>query len=322
MYSLTFSDQEVAAMDGTVLICDYSVFEREKIKQILQRRGNFDIAEASSYSQYHAIISRIEKPCLILMDLAFPAEKDGLTVLTELRESELFKDVPVVVISKLNTPELKKQALKLSVDDYILKPYPPQRLEDSIASFIIPKREFVYKTDTIRDITMTFEEFLTREFNISSRLNAPLSFLILTSINLKIPEDTSTGAIGEQLSGICTQFTDIIRQCLRSTDSVFLNGGREIIIILPGTDHPGAQTVREKINSLLKEALSSASIKPSEVFYPVAVTYPQDGASFQLLMEAAFKKIADKEMLDKITSIPIDTRNLARKRYNQFRRWF
>lgn len=310
-------------MDGTVLILDYSAFEREKIKHILQRKGRFNIVEASAYSEYSKMLNSIGKPCLIIMDLAFPTDKDGFEILEELKRNTFFKDVPVIVITKSDSPEHKKQACKLSVKDYILKPYSPKRLEDSIASFVIPKKEFHYNIEKIKDITMTFEEYLAREFKISNRLHAPLSFILLTPVNLKGQDGTPPDdAMLEQLSALCAQSAEMIRRSLRTTDSVFLNGEVDIIIVLPGTGHAGAQTVSKKICSLLQEVPDWLPLKFSDIYYPAIVTYPQDGVSFQALMEVAFKKIADKEMLDKITSIPVGTRNLARKRYNQFRRWF
>ena len=111
------------------------------------------------------------------------------------------------------------------------------------------------------------------------------------------------------------------REALRLTDTIVMNGNRDIIIVLPGTDEIGARLVCEKIVKLLDPEFKRLSIDISQRVYPVYVTFPDDGNSLQQLMATAFKKVSDKEMLEKITSIPTDARKYADKSYNRYKRW-
>ena len=91
--------------------------------------------------------------------------------------------------------------------------------------------------------------------------------------------------------------------------------------MLPCTDEVGAQLVSEKIKKSMDSEFSKMNVDRNEYIYPVYVTFPKDGKSFQQLMQKAFKRISDKEMLERIVSIPTDTRRYADKSYNRYRRW-
>lgn len=65
-------------------------------------------------------------PTVILQDLVMP-EIDGLELVRRYREDERFQDVPVIVLSTKEEPEVKAEAFALGANDYIVKL--PDRLE-------------------------------------------------------------------------------------------------------------------------------------------------------------------------------------------------
>jgi hypothetical protein len=112
------------------------------------------------------------------------------------------------------------------------------------------------------------------------------------------------------------------KDALRATDTIVINHDRDIIIVLPCTDEAGARLVCDKITSQMEPEFEKICSDRNKYIYPVKVTYPQDGDSFQMLMETAFKKVSDKEILEKIVSISTDTRKYADKSYNRYKKWF
>jgi len=66
------------------------------------------------------------KPTVILLDLLMPA-MDGLTLLREMRTMTSLKDVPVIVLSGEDEPEVKREAFELGANDYLVKL--PSRVE-------------------------------------------------------------------------------------------------------------------------------------------------------------------------------------------------
>ncbi len=60
-------------------------------------------------------------PSLILLDIMLP-EKDGLTILEELRKNERTKNIPIILITAKSSEYDKIKGLDLGADDYITKP--------------------------------------------------------------------------------------------------------------------------------------------------------------------------------------------------------
>ena len=71
-------------------------------------------------------------PNIILLDLIMP-KKDGFEVLRDLKLSEKFKNIPVIVTSNLAQPEDKQKALAMGANEYIVKSdVPIQGIVDKI----------------------------------------------------------------------------------------------------------------------------------------------------------------------------------------------
>lgn len=308
------------AMDGTVLLLDYSSYERQKIRHILEKAGRFEVIEAGDIRQFRLLDLDIMDLKLIIMDLAFPSESDGLDVLRKIRASAA-GSTPVIIITQADKPELKAEAVKLSVRDYIKKPYQVKRLEASIKSIVRTKTDFYYDTGLIDDIVMPFDSYIDREIKFAKRTGTPLSLVLITTLQLDNSQDPERTVSASSRASVYAAAVKTAKEALRSTDTIALNGDRDIIIVLPCTDEAGAQLVCEKIINLLEPEFRKLSIDKNMYIYPVYVTLPRDGESFQQLMQKAFKKVSDKEMLEKIVSIPTDTRNYANRSYSRHRWW-
>lgn len=308
-------------MDGNVIIMDYSSYERQKIRHILDKIGSFNIVEVGSISQFRLLDLEETDPKLILLDLAIPAENDGFEALKIIRSSEN-SEVPVIIVTRSDKHELKTQSLKYTVNDYIVKPYQVKRLESSIRSIVRISSSFHYDTAEIEEIKMSFDDYTSREIKFSKRTKSPLSFILITALQLQ------TAAEGEMLFGhkntaaIHAIALQKARESLRATDLIVMGNDLDIIIVLPSTNEAGAQLVCEKIRTRMEPEFIKINANKNEYVYPVFVTFPKDGDSFQMLMETAFKKVSDKEMLEKMVSIPTGTRKYADKSYNKYKKWF
>lgn len=60
------------------------------------------------------------QPDVLLLDLLMPV-RDGFSVLSELKQNETWKKLPVIVASNLSQPDDIVRATKLGADDYIIK---------------------------------------------------------------------------------------------------------------------------------------------------------------------------------------------------------
>ena len=71
------------------------------------------------------------RPDAIVLDIMMP-KKDGLTALRELREAPDTASTPVVIISALASPADRKRGFDAGADEYLVKPFSPERLSQVI----------------------------------------------------------------------------------------------------------------------------------------------------------------------------------------------
>ena len=62
------------------------------------------------------------RPELVVLDVMLPG-KDGVTLLKLMKESEEFRDIPVIMATAKGTEYDKIQSLDLGADDYLVKPF-------------------------------------------------------------------------------------------------------------------------------------------------------------------------------------------------------
>ncbi len=66
-------------------------------------------------------------PDLILTDLQMP-NLDGMELISRLKESGYFSDIPVIVLSSKDSSDDRVKCLRLGAEDYIMKPFNPEEL--------------------------------------------------------------------------------------------------------------------------------------------------------------------------------------------------
>ena len=84
----------------------------------------------------HAIDKIIEnKPKLVILDIMMPGI-DGFTLLKQIKDDSVLKDIPVIVISGKMFPPEKKQALNLGAVAFFTKPTRGAELVEEIKKHI------------------------------------------------------------------------------------------------------------------------------------------------------------------------------------------
>lgn len=90
----------------------------------------FAFAGAQNFDQGQKLLAK-SKPDLILLDLLLPSKAKwiptdlnsalGLEILSGLKTNPQTKDIPVIVLTNLDEPEIAAEAKKRGADDYIIK---------------------------------------------------------------------------------------------------------------------------------------------------------------------------------------------------------
>jgi len=92
-----------------------------------------DGEEALQYLHQAGVFTQAPRPDLILLDMQLP-KKDGRQVLSEIRQDEQLKDIPVIVLTASAVMRAVLEGQRLRVDGYMTKPVSWQQFVDVVKS--------------------------------------------------------------------------------------------------------------------------------------------------------------------------------------------
>ena len=102
----------------------YCIEDDENIRELIVYTLSSTGFECCGLSNANEFYTQLHKtlPALILLDIMLP-EKDGLTILKEIKQSSKTKNIPVILITAKTSEFDKVKGLDLGADDYIAKPF-------------------------------------------------------------------------------------------------------------------------------------------------------------------------------------------------------
>lgn len=101
-----------------VLIADDEEIERRAIRKILEDQSDLEVLEAENGIEVLALVGRV-KVTVAILDIKMPG-LDGIAVAERLRQDH--PDVAVVFLTAYDQFDYARSALRLQVDDFLLKP--------------------------------------------------------------------------------------------------------------------------------------------------------------------------------------------------------
>ena len=118
---------------GKILVVDDEVYLLQILDFSLGAEG-YDVVTAEDGEQ--AINkAKSEQPDLIVLDIMMP-KVDGYEACRKLKQDPSMKDVPVILLTAKGRDIDRKLGLEVGADDYITKPFSPNKLLEKIGSFL------------------------------------------------------------------------------------------------------------------------------------------------------------------------------------------
>lgn len=126
--------REAAAVKRTIVVADDSITTRALEESILQAAG-YRVLTAADGAEAWRLVR--EHGCdLVVSDVEMP-RMDGFQLCEAIRASKRFSELPVVLVTALESPQDRARGLEVGADAYIPKSsFDQQRLLDSIARLI------------------------------------------------------------------------------------------------------------------------------------------------------------------------------------------
>ena len=236
------------AKKGRILIVDDAMENIQILHQALQDEHDVLFAMNGAKALH---IAQNQLPDLILLDAMMP-DMDGYAVCAALRSSAVTRDIPIIFVTALKTPEDETRALDAGAADFISKPVNAAVVRARVRTQLTVKRQ----SDVLRELTLTdgltgvanrraFDETLDAEWRRCARAQVPMSLIMVDIDHFKNFNDF----YGHQAGDACLQQAGqaMKRAAMRPQDLVARYGGEEFAILLPHLDIVGAESVARKV---------------------------------------------------------------------------
>jgi DNA-binding NtrC family response regulator len=172
----------------TILIVDDEPAARYGLRRALE--GRYRVVEADSAEAGGDALSR-ERPDLVLLDVVLPGQT-GISFLQWIREQG--NDVPVLMVSALDTAKTAVEALQLGAADYLVKGFELEELRQRVANLL--------KLATLEKENDSLRRWLTSEGQFGQMLGRGAEMRRAFEIADRVaPTDSTVLILGESGTG-------------------------------------------------------------------------------------------------------------------------
>jgi diguanylate cyclase (GGDEF)-like protein len=279
------------ALNGRILVVDDAMENVQILNGALQDEHEVLFALSGEKALE---IARAQRPDLILLDAMMPG-LDGYAVCAALREAAETRDIPVIFITALKTPEDETRALSAGAADFISKPVNAAVVRARVRTQLTVKRQ----ADALRALSLTdgltgvanrraFDERLDAEWRRCARAGLPIALILVDLDHFKQYNDHYGHQAGD--SCLAQAAAAMRRSAGRPQDLVARYGGEEFAILLPQLGAAGAERVAAKLQAEMEGLAIPHALAPARVLtlsMGVAEMVPHDGITPADLVQAA-----------------------------------
>ena len=196
-----FDVNENSLRDAKILMVDDEQLNMEVIITHLEDAGygNF-VTTTDSVNAFDFICS--EQPDIVLLDLIMP-DVNGFEILSQLREDEETKHLPVIVLTSSNDSTTKLKVLQIGATDFLSKPVDASelalRLRNTLAARQYQNQLLNYDSLTGLPSRQLFDSTLTKVFERSIERELTSALLLLNVKRFTVVNDSYGRDVGDAM---------------------------------------------------------------------------------------------------------------------------
>jgi two-component system chemotaxis family response regulator WspR len=316
-----------------VLLVDDQLIIVEAVRRMLSDQDDIEFHYVTDASAAVATALQL-KPTVILQDLVMPAI-DGFALIRQYRDDARLRQVPVIVLSAKEDPQLKANSFAVGANDYVVKL--PDRLEllariryhsggyisrlqrDEAFQFLRASQKNLADAnielqklaalDSLTGIAnrRRFDDVMRAEWQRGQRDKKTLSLLMCDIDCFKLYNDTFGHLAGDLcLKKAAAVLTEHLK---RPADVAARYGGEEFAIVLPATTAQGALLIADACRAHIEQlAIENPQAPHGLVTMSIglASVVPSPGSSVEALIAAADKALytAKNEGRNQVVAAP------------------
>ena len=200
MDTVEILEAEINRSDYKVLIVD-DVVSNVLLLKILLANEKFQVCTASNGKDCIEI-SRKEHPDLILLDVMMP-DLNGFDTAVILKKGEDTKDIPIIFLTALNTPQDLVHGFQVGASDFLTKPFNKEELVMRVTqqiSLVAAKRIIEQQNQELRATLNNRDKMYSV---IAHDLRSPMASIRMV-LNLVVAS-TSPETVGEEIYNLLDQ---------------------------------------------------------------------------------------------------------------------
>ncbi|MEO1715139.1 MAG: response regulator, partial [Bacteroidota bacterium] len=138
-------DPGIPILRARVLIVEDNPDLQQYTRMILE--NDYQISTAGNGREALNFLQNEEKPDLIIADVMMP-EMDGMELLAEVKGSDQWQHIPMILLTAQQSMEVKIEALRIGVDDYLTKPFQAVELKARVDNLMRNNQQRQERTPT------------------------------------------------------------------------------------------------------------------------------------------------------------------------------
>ena len=238
-----------------ILVIDDSAVQAEYLRSILKEEYDVTVCNTAREG-----LAAAKEGCfgLILLDIVMP-DMDGFILLRELKETDLTKHIPVIMLTSLSDVQYEERGLLMGAVDYVAKPFSPVIIRARVNTHIqLYHYQMEFKQQAMVDELTgvanrrRYEGESLSKWREAIRFGMPLSICMFDIDKFKLYNDTFGHPAGDQVISAVAKTASSYFQ--RSMDLFARYGGEEFIAVFVGSDGRNAfeflKTIRQAVEDL------------------------------------------------------------------------